>query len=421
VPVLPVPVLVSGRSVEALRGQAVRLREFVLSEPGVTVGGVARASALSRAALECRGVVVAADRDELLSGLAGLSDGVSVGRGGLTGFLFSGQGSQWSGMGRELAECYPVFADSFADICGRLESVLGRPVREVVLEGGVELDETLFAQCGLFAVEVSLFRLLESFGVVADFVVGHSVGEVAAAHVAGVLSLDDAVSLVCARAGLMEGLPAGGAMLAVNAAEAEVVELLSGGVGVAAVNGFRSVVVSGGVEAVEAVGVAARLRGWRCARLRVSHAFHSSLMEPVLDRFREAISGVVFNAPGIPFVSTVDVDAAPVDVGYWVRNVRDTVRFADAVARLYELGVTRFVEVGPDAALSVVGPDCLAGDAVAAFVSLLRRGQSEVRSLASGLGRFHAHGGGVDWASYLPAAAPVDLPTYAFQHRRYWL
>ncbi|MEU2625413.1 type I polyketide synthase, partial [Streptomyces sp. NPDC007157] len=286
-PVLPVPVLVSGRSAEALRGQAARLRAYVLAEPGVGVAGVARAAALSRAALEYRGAVVAADRDELLAGLAELADGTVSGvsgHGGGTGFLFSGQGSQWSGMGRELVERYPVFGESFADVCGRLESVLGRPVREVVLDGGVELDETLFAQCGLFAVEVSLFRLLESFGVAPDFVVGHSVGEVAAAHVAGVLSLDDAVTLVCARAGLMQGLPSGGAMLAVNATEAEVAGVLSGAVGIAAVNGSRSVVVSGAESAVAAVADAARERGWRHTRLRVSHAFHSPLMDPVLER-----------------------------------------------------------------------------------------------------------------------------------------
>ncbi|MER5527422.1 type I polyketide synthase [Streptomyces sp. NPDC002677] len=423
-PVLPVPVLVSGRSVEALRAQAGRLREYVLAEPGAGVAEVARAAALSRAALEHRGAVVAVDRDELLAGLEELADGSVTGvagHGGGTGFLFSGQGSQWSGMGRELVERYPVFAESFADVCGRLESVSGRPVREVVLDGGDRLDETLFAQCGLFAVEVSLFRLLESFGVVPDFVVGHSVGEVAAAHVAGVLSLDDAVTVVCARAGLMQELPSGGAMLAVNATEAEVAEVLSGEVGVAAVNGSRSVVVSGVESAVEAVAAQARERGWRNTRLRVSHAFHSPLMEPVLDRFREAIAGVTFAAPSIPFVSTVDVDASPVDAGYWVRNVRDTVRFADAVAHLHEQGVTRFVEIGPDAALTAVGPDCLPQDATAAFIPLLRREQPEVRSVAAGLARFHTHGGVVDWASYLPAAAPVDLPTYAFQRRRYWL
>ncbi|SES49970.1 Erythronolide synthase docking, partial [Streptomyces sp. yr375] len=201
-PVLPVPVLVSGRGTEGLRGQAARLREHLLAEPGADITEVARAAALSRAALEHRGAVLTADRDELLAGLSALADGTTgtitgvAGRDGGTGFLFSGQGSQWSGMGRELLARYPVFAASFEDVCGRVESVVGRPVREIVLDGGERLDQTLFAQCGLFVVEVSLFRLLESFGVVPDFVTGHSVGEVAAAHVAGVLSLDDAVALV---------------------------------------------------------------------------------------------------------------------------------------------------------------------------------------------------------------------------------
>ncbi|MGW1880675.1 SDR family NAD(P)-dependent oxidoreductase, partial [Streptomyces sp. NPDC001975] len=424
---LPVPVVVSGRGAAGLADQAARLCEFVAVDPELTVARLAFATATTRAALEHRGAVVAADRDELLAGLAELADGAPgavravADPGGLTGFVFSGQGSQWSGMGRELVERYPVFAESFADVCGRLESVLGRPVRGVVLDGGDRLDETLFAQCGLFAVEVALFRLLESFGVVADFVVGHSVGEVAAAHVAGVLSLDDAVTVVCARAGLMQELPSGGAMLAVNATEAEVAEVLSGEVGIAAVNGVRSVVVSGVESAVEAVAAQARERGWRNTRLRVSHAFHSPLMDPVLDRFRAAIAGVTFATPSIPFVSTVDVGMAPVDAGYWVRNVRDTVRFADAVAHLHEQGVTRFVEIGPDAALTAVGPDCLPEDATAAFIPLLRRDQPESVTLPTGLARFHAHGGRIDWARYLPAADPVDLPTYAFQRRRYWL
>ncbi|MFC9927900.1 SDR family NAD(P)-dependent oxidoreductase [Streptomyces sp. NPDC127190] len=423
----PVPVLVSGRSADALRAQAARLRDHLLAEPAPTATEVARAAALSRAALEHRGAVVATDREELLAGLAALADGASgvisgvAGRGGGTGFLFSGQGSQWSGMGRELAERYPVFAEAFGDVCGRLEGVLKLPVRDVVLDGGGRLDQTLFAQCGLFAFEVALFRLLESFGVVPDFVVGHSVGEVAAAHVAGVLSLDDAVVLVCARAGLMQELPPGGAMLAVNAPEGEVAGILSGEVSIAAVNGVRSVVVSGAVAAVEAVAERAGERGWRHTRLRVSHAFHSPLVEPVLERFRAAIAGVEFAAPRIPFVSTVDVGAAPVDADYWVRNVRDTVRFADAVAHLHAQGVTRFVEVGPDTALTAAGPDCVPEDSTAVFVPLLRREQPEVRALAAGLARFHVYGGTVDWASYLPAAARIELPTYAFQRRRYWL
>ncbi|SES49967.1 Phosphopantetheine attachment site, partial [Streptomyces sp. yr375] len=175
-------------------------------------------------------------------------------------------------------------------------------------------------------------------------------------------------------------------------------------------------------SAVDVVEGRVRERGWRCSRLRVSHAFHSPLVEPVLERFREAIAGVAFAAPRIPFVSTVEVGATPTTADYWVRNVRETVRFADAVAHLHAQGVTRFVEVGPDTALTAAGPDCLPeDDATAVFVPLMRRDQPEVRTLAAGLARFQVHGGAVDWARYLPAADPVDLPTYAFEHRRYWL
>ncbi|MFF6829685.1 SDR family NAD(P)-dependent oxidoreductase [Streptomyces longwoodensis] len=427
-PAVPVPVVVSGRDEAGLGVAAGRLGAFVSADVGVSLVGVARAAGVGRAALECRGAVVAADRDELLAGLEELAagDGIrgTAGRGGLTAFLFSGQGSQWSGMGGELAEAFPLFGEVFGEVCGRLEERLGFGLREVVLSGGEAVDGTVVAQCGLFAFEVALFRLVESFGVVPEFVVGHSVGEVAAAHVAGVLSLEDAVRLVSARAVLMGDLPSGGAMLAVGAPEAEIGEVLQGlegVVGVAAVNGASSVVVSGDARAVGEVQVAAAERGWRHRRLRVSHAFHSPLMEPVLDRFREAIEGIEFGRPRLGFVSSVEVGAAADSVEYWVRNVRQTVRFADAVGHAWRQGVTRFVEIGPDSALTAAGADGVPDDAGVSFVALQRRERPQARALAEGLARFHVAGGSVDWAAYLPPAGHVDLPTTAFRHQRYWL
>ncbi|MFI1377628.1 type I polyketide synthase [Streptomyces longwoodensis] len=427
-PVVPVPVVMSGRDEAGLGVAAGRLGEFVAGDVGVSVVGVARAAGVGRAGLECRGAVVADDRAELLAGLEELAGGGGIrgtaGRGGLTGFLFSGQGSQWSGMGGELAEAFPPFGEVFGEVCGRLEERLGIGLREVVLSGGEAVDGTAIAQCGLFAFEVALFRLVESFGVVPDFVVGHSVGEVAAAHVAGVLSLEDAVRLVAARAALMGELPSGGAMLAVGASEREVGEVLQGVegvVGVAAVNGASSVVVSGDAQAVGAVEVVAGERGWRHKQLRVSHAFHSPLVEPVLERFREAITGIEFGRPHLRFVSSVEVGAGADSVEYWVRNVRETVRFADAVGHAWRQGVTRFVEMGPDSALTAAGAGCVPDDATVSFVALQRRGRPQARALAEGLARFHVAGGSVDWAAYLPPAAHVDLPTTAFRHQRYWL
>ena len=288
---------------------------------------------------------------------------------------------------------------------GWSRSWVGR-LREVIFEGGGLLDQTLFAQCGLFAVGVALARLLESWGVTADVVVGHSVGEFAAAHVAGVFSLDDAVRLVCARARLMQALPVGGAMVAVNAAEAEVVSLLAGlgGVGLAAVNGPRSVVVSGQDASVDVVLARAGERGWRCRRLRVSHAFHSSLMDPMLGEFRRVAESVSFGRPVIPFVSTVRSGSVPVDADYWVRNVRDTVRFAEAVVQAQGLGVTRFVEVGPDAVCrrwSGVGAAGVRGGVYSGDALVM----SGVETVADALGRLWTRGKPIGWERISPAAA----------------
>ncbi|WP_344599149.1 acyltransferase domain-containing protein, partial [Streptomyces violaceusniger] len=285
---LPViPWVVSGRSAPALVAQAGRLVEFVESGPLLEPVDVGYSSAVLRAAFEHRAVVFGRDRDELVGGLRAVVAGEPAANavvgvaGGLSAWVFTGQGAQRLGMGRELYGAFPVFASAFDEVCAGFEGVLEGSLREVVWgdDGGL-LDETVWAQAGLFAVEVALFRLLESWGVRPDYLVGHSIGEVAAAHVAGMVSLADACVLVGVRGRLMQSLPCGGAMVAVQAAVGEVVPLLPGGVEVAAVNSSVSVVVSGVEEGVaEVVGVCAG-RGWKARRLGVSHAFHSALMEP---------------------------------------------------------------------------------------------------------------------------------------------
>ncbi len=405
-----VPWVVSARSEPALRAQVGRLLSATKSACPVNVGfSLAR----SRSMFEHRAVLVAGASGEAIEVARG-----TVGDGG-TAFVFSGQGGQRLSMGRELAQRFPVFAEAFDTVLREL----GDTVRDVVWGEDPEcLEMTGSAQPALFALEVALFRLLESWGVRPDVVVGHSVGELAAAHVAGVLSLPCACRLVSARASLMQDLPAGGAMVAVQAPEDEVTPLLVEGVSIAAVNSPGTVVISGVEPAVTEVADVLVNRGRKKTRLPVSHAFHSRLMEPMLSEFRTSIEDITFEEARIPIVSTVT--GAPIDeqlrsVDYWVKQVREPVRFADAVRSLNDAGVTRFLELGPDggltAAIQAHVPDATA-------VPMLRKDQQEQRSAIQALGALHVVGVEVDWASFFAGtgASLVDLPTYPFQHERFW-
>ncbi|MFE7134486.1 SDR family NAD(P)-dependent oxidoreductase [Streptomyces sp. NPDC057638] len=408
-----VPLIVSGRSPEGLRAQAERLASHL--ERGADLHGTARGLVSGRTAWEWRGVVVAGGVGEAVEGLGSLVvSSVVAGEGGV-GWLFAGQGAQRVGMGRELYEAFPVFAGAFDEVCGLLDGELtGCSVREVVFGDEEALRETVFAQAGLFAVEVAMAVLLASWGVRPKVVVGHSVGELAAAHVAGVLTLADAVRLVAARGRLMQALPSGGVMVSVNASEADVLPLLTDGVAVAAVNGPSSLVLSGAADAVDEL--VSRL-GVEGRRLEVSHAFHSPLMEPMLAEFRRVAEGLVFSPPTIPLVSTVtgerlsDEDACSPE--YWVNQVRATVRFADAVANL---NVGTVLELGPGGVLT-----SLAGALGVDAFALTRRNRPEVRTALTAVGEVWARGADVDWTALTPDVPAVKVPTTAFQHRRYWL
>ncbi|WP_413116534.1 type I polyketide synthase [Streptomyces sp. CY1] len=423
-----VPWVLSARGEAALRAQARRLRSYVAARPELDPVDVGYSLALGRSAFGHRAAVVGRDRGELLRGLGELATGVVpgtvAGRGG-TAFLFTGQGAQRLGMGRELYAAFPVFAAAFDAVCAELDRHLGSSVREVVFGGDAEaLDRTVFTQTGLFAVEVALYRLVASWGVAPDFVVGHSVGELVAAHVAGVFSLEDACALVAARGRLMQALPEGGAMVSLQAAEAEVLPHLAGyedRVSVAAVNGPAATVISGEESAVLAVAEAV---GVKSKRLSVSHAFHSPLMEGMLAEFAEAAGRIGYSAPRLAIVSNVTGELAGEEVcspEYWVRHVRQAVRFGDGIRFLERQGVTRYVEIGPAGVLSAMGRDCVSE--AAAFIPLLRKDRDEVEALSSGVAQVHAHGGDVDWERVFAGrgARRVELPTYAFQRQRYWL
>jgi acyl transferase domain-containing protein/NADP-dependent 3-hydroxy acid dehydrogenase YdfG/acyl carrier protein len=416
----PVTWLLSANDPEALRAQAGCLAEFATDASTVDIGF---SLATTRTLAEHRAGVVAADRESAVRALAefaagrtaaGIVEGTAEGTAaaGRTAFLFTGQGAQRAGMGLELAAAYPAFAEVFDLVAAELDKHLDVPLRTVLGSG-----ETGYTQPALFAVEVAVFRLLESWGVQPDYLLGHSIGELAAAHVAGVLSLEDACTLVTARARLMQALPAGGAMVAVAATEADALPLLSEGVSIAAVNGPSSVVLSGDEDAV--LAVASKFE--QTSRLRVSHAFHSSLMEPMLADFAFIARNLTYRAPEIPIISTVFPDADLASPEYWVRQVRDAVRFADGVRTLLDAGVTTFVEVGPSAVLTAMGQTCLGADEQATFVPVLRKDRPEAETAAAAVASLFVSGSTVDFPAFYAGGAVVELPTYAFQRKRYWL
>jgi len=447
------PWLLSGRSPEAVRAQAARLLERTGErEDGVEPAhpaAVARALATTRTAFEHRTVVVGQDLDALRAGLAALASGenaAGVVRGtarpadaARPAILFTGQGSQRPGMGRELYDGVPRFARALDETFAALDPHLERPLRDIMFAApgtpeAALLHDTAWTQPALFALEVALYRLVvDGWGIRPSHLIGHSIGEIAAAHVAGVFSLPDAATLVAARGRLMRELPPGGTMLAVQAPEDELLPLLEkydGLIDVAAVNGPTATVLSGDAEALRRLTGLLRKQGRKTKRLQVSHAFHSPLMDPMLEDFRRVAAAVSYREPDLPVVSNLSGSLAGpgelTDPGYWVRHVRGTVRFLDGVRTLAAEGVGVHLELGPDAVLTPLAQSAAADGSAATpgvFVPALRRDRTEPEVLLTAVAQLHTAGTVVDWESVLDGAPAghVELPTYPFQRRRHWL
>ncbi|MEU0235897.1 MULTISPECIES: type I polyketide synthase, partial [unclassified Streptomyces] len=442
-PEAPLPWVLSGRGEAAVRAQAQRLLDHLTARPAVGAASTGLSLATTRTAFEHRAAVVAGTRTELLAGLGALAGGLpsahtvtGTARPGRTAVLFGGGGSQRAGMGRELYAAHPVYAAAFDAVCDELDRHLDRPVRALIFAepGSADaalLDRTDYALPALLAVEVALYRLYESWGVTPDYVTGHSMGELAAAHVAGVLSLPDVCTLATVRARLIQSR-AGGAMAAVQAGEEEVLASFgtlgrhAGAVAVAGLNSPDGTVVSGDEDAVLAVCAYWRERGRKCKRLAVTVAGHSSHMDAILDEFERTARTLDYHPARIPVVSNVTgriaTDEQLTDPRYWVRHIRATVRFADGVRSLRDAGVTTFLELSPTPVLTQAVAATLEGDGPrpAAFAALARDG-GESQSAMTALARLHTAGVECDWHAVFPAGTPLSpLPPYAFQRKRYW-
>ncbi|MGW1997079.1 type I polyketide synthase [Embleya sp. NPDC001921] len=445
----PVPWLLSARTPQALRDQAQRLHAHIDAHPEIDPIAVAHTLATRRTTFDHRAAVVADKREDFLLGLTALAQGqVSTTTlrhhhtpaAGRVAFMYTGQGSQRPGMGGQLRVTHPVFAEAFENACAHLDPHLDKPLREVIDHHPELLNQTRYTQPALFALHIALHHLLTHHGITPDYLIGHSIGELTAAHLAGVLTLPDAATLVTTRARLMQTAPTGGTMIAITAAPNELAELLDGHqhlVSIAAHNAPHATVISGDRELCLHIAEQARIEGRKTKELKVSHAFHSPHMDPILDEFHTIASSLTYHPPHTPIVSdttaTIATTEQLTDPTYWTNHIRHAVRFHDGITTLHHKNVTTYIELGPDTTLTTLAQETVhalrrdesGARGESAFVPLLRGHRPQARSVATALATAHLHGVSVDWPSVLTGPAgpppPVDLPTYAYQRQRLWL
>ena len=434
-------VVLSGKSAGALDVMCGRLAEHLKGHPEQKLVDVAYSLATTRTSMEHRLALSVPTREALMGALTAASQGEgpsgsvrgkSRERSGKVVWLFTGQGSQEVGMGRGLYESWPAFREALDAACAVLDAEVGRAIREVMWgESGEEssrlLEQTQYTQPALFALGWAQAALWQSWGVEPSYVAGHSVGEVTAACVAGVMSLADGARLISARGRLMQGLTGRGAMVAIGASEVEVMGAVAPyatTVSIGAVNGPESVVISGHAEDVESIAADFAKRGIRTKRLAVSHAFHSPQMDGMLSEFGHVAETIEYLPSKVGIVSNVSGAIACEEISsaaYWVKHARAAVRFADGVRWLHEAGADTYLELGPKATLVGLVPSCL-GDAEVSLLSTLRAGRPESESALEALGGYFVGGGQVDWSGVFPRGGRrVELPTYAWQRERYWV